>query len=255
MRFAQRILGPSQLESRLPWGPVMAVVLVLAIMAVASLAAWLALRTGLIYQPPPTKIVNPDGSFQISIPMPSVVPAHLLQIPLLLLAASRLRVNPLDALALRLPTSLGRALLIFVALLALEYVLRFAVAVVFAVVMSVWELPALTPRSSQGFGLGTMNVLVIAPVLEELIYRGMLLQSLIKTRLGFWGAAVLTSLAFAAMHAPYDTVLNVLFGVLVPFSTGMVLAIALRQTGSLCVCIALHTTVNAIALTFLAFRA
>jgi membrane protease YdiL (CAAX protease family) len=253
MRFDERILGPSQLESRLPWGPVMAVVLVLAIMAVASSVGWLAERTGLIYQPPATKIVNPDGSFQISIPVPTVAHLHLLQIPLLLLAASRLRVNPLDALALRLPTRLGRTLLIFVALLALEYVLKFAEAVVFAVVISVWELPALTPRS--GFGLGTMNILIIAPVLEELIYRGILLQSLVKTRLGFWGAAVLTSLAFAAMHAPYDSVLNVLLRVVPVFFTGMVLALALRQTGSLWVCIALHTTVNGIALTSLSFRA
>lgn len=253
MRFDQRLLGPSQLESRLPWGPIMAAVLVLAVMGVASLADWLANQAGLIYRPPPTKIVNPDGSFQISMPIPFVAYSHLLQMPLILLAASRLTVNPLDALALWLPTRLGRTLLIFIALLALEYVLKFAVAVAFVVVWSLSDLPALRPRSL--FGLGNMNILIIAPVLEELIYRGMLLQSLVRTRLGFWGAAVVTSLIFAYWHAPYDTIPNVLLRVVPVFFTGMTLALALRQTGSLWVCIALHATVNAIALTFISFRA
>jgi membrane protease YdiL (CAAX protease family) len=235
----------------------MAVGLVLAVVAVTSLAGWLADRAGLFYQPPPTTVINPDGSFTVKISAPSFVPVHLLQIPLLIVAASRFRVNPLDALALRLPIRLGRALAIFVALLALEYGLRLAIAVVFAFVISVWDLSQPRPRSPGGFGLGlgTMYIVVFAPVLEELIYRGMLLQSLVKTRLGFWGAAVVTSLAFAAIHAPYDTVLNVLFSVVLPFSTGMVLALALRQTGSLWTCIALHATVNAAAVTSMSFRA
>jgi membrane protease YdiL (CAAX protease family) len=70
----------------------------------------------------------------------------------------------------------------------------------------------------------------------------MLLQSLVKTRLGFWGAAIVTSLIFAAVHAPYDSVLNVSFRVVPVFFTGMMLCLALRQTGSLWVCIALHST-------------
>ena len=134
----QRILGPSQFESRLPWGPVMAVLLVALITVVLSLADLLANWFDLLPRPPRTITRNPDGITTISIPVPYVHVSKLLEIPLLLLAASRLRVNPLDALALRWPARPGRTLLVVGALLALEYGLRVIVAVGFAIYWFLW---------------------------------------------------------------------------------------------------------------------
>lgn len=261
MRVDQSILGPSQFESRLPWGPFMALVLTVAVIGMALVASDLAARIGLLQMINVTTVVNLDGTTTIT-GQSSLQRAQLVQylvgIPLLLLAASRLRTNPLDALALRLPTRLGRALLIVVALLVLEYALRFAQA-------ALWDLWAAAGGTSrqlrvssalkdaitrEGLMLSIAGTAILGPVAEELIFRGMLLQSLAKTRVGFWGGAILVTLPFAAIHAQqYGSILNV-SGILF---TGLVLALALRQTGSLWACIALHVAVNSVAIAGLHF--
>ena len=125
MNYLSSILAPPRFKSRLPWGPIMALVLAVVIIGVALQAGSLAMRIGLIQWVNPTTTVEPDGRTLITMQYPfeaTSLVQYLVGIPLLLLAASRLHTSPLDALALRLPTRLGWALLIVVALVALEYV-------------------------------------------------------------------------------------------------------------------------------------
>lgn len=81
---------------------------------------------------------------------------------------------------------------------------------------------------------------VIAPIVEEVLFRGILLP-LISRRLGPWAGLVLTSLGFAALHGdPGSFVALVIFAV--------ALALATIRTGSLWVPIAMHMIFNVVNL-------
>ncbi len=83
-------------------------------------------------------------------------------------------------------------------------------------------------------------VLVAAPLGEEVLFRGFLLQGLVR-RWGFWPAAVVTSAVFALAHVwPY---------LYVPiFVMGLAFAWLFWRTGSLWAAIAAHATMNATSL-------
>jgi membrane protease YdiL (CAAX protease family) len=83
-------------------------------------------------------------------------------------------------------------------------------------------------------------VLVAAPLGEEMLFRGFLLQGLAR-RWGFWPAAVVTSAVFALAHVwPY---------LYVPiFIMGLAFAWLFWRTGSLWASIAAHATMNATSL-------
>jgi CAAX protease family protein len=85
----------------------------------------------------------------------------------------------------------------------------------------------------------TWIAVVIAPWMEEVSMRGFLLSG-VQARLGFWPAAVASSLVWAALHG--------VSGVLVPFTVeGIVLCWVRRRTGSVRTGIALHATQNVLA--------
>jgi membrane protease YdiL (CAAX protease family) len=83
-------------------------------------------------------------------------------------------------------------------------------------------------------------VLVAAPLSEEVLFRGFLLQGLAR-RWGFWPAAVVSSAVFALAHLwPY---------LYVPiFIMGLAFAWLFWRTGSLWASIAAHATMNATSL-------
>jgi len=61
-------------------------------------------------------------------------------------------------------------------------------------------------RSSNSLVLFFLAVVVVAPIAEEVAFRGFLFRGLSATWLGVAGAMVLTSAAWAAMHVQYDWV-------------------------------------------------
>jgi uncharacterized protein len=92
-----------------------------------------------------------------------------------------------------------------------------------------------------------INVLVAligAPFVEEFMYRGFLLSALSKSKIGFWGAAIISDAAWTATHAAYQS-WDVLLAI---FVSGLLLSFLLWRTGSLWFCIFAHMTVNAEAL-------
>ncbi|MCU0304555.1 MAG: CPBP family intramembrane metalloprotease [Thermoanaerobaculales bacterium] len=87
-----------------------------------------------------------------------------------------------------------------------------------------------------------LAIVVAAPLFEELLFRGFLLEGLRRGRLGAAGAVVVTSLAWAAIHLQYDgyeVATIVLFGLL--------LGAARLRSGSLWAPIAMHLLVNLVA--------
>ncbi len=83
---------------------------------------------------------------------------------------------------------------------------------------------------------------VVAPICEELLFRGFIFRALRNWR-GVWPAAAITGLLFGAVHglsAPAVDLLPLAF-------LGVVLCLVYERSGSLYPCIALHVLNNAIA--------
>jgi membrane protease YdiL (CAAX protease family) len=172
----------------------------------------------------------------------------LVGVPLIVLAARRLGGNARDYLGLRWPSlrSLLGWLVLLVAFVAVTdgltvYVRR-------DVVPSFMEnaYDSAHPRV-----LIWLAVLVAAPISEELLFRGLLFGGLERSPLRPEGAALGSSLAWAALHLQYD-----LFGITSIFVAGLLLATARHYSRSTILCILLHAAMNLIAtLELLASRA
>jgi membrane protease YdiL (CAAX protease family) len=96
-------------------------------------------------------------------------------------------------------------------------------------------------------GLLVLAVLAVtvAPVLEELLFRGVVLRGLML-RLGFWPAAVLSSVVFGGLHATAADASGLLV-VLTITLLGMGLCLLARTTGRLGPGIGVHALHNAVA--------
>jgi len=84
-----------------------------------------------------------------------------------------------------------------------------------------------------------LSLTVIAPVSEEIAFRGFLLRGWMSTRLGVPGAIVLSALLFAAIHGPDQPALFISL-----FVGGMLLATMRWLSGSIVPTILMHATWN-----------
>jgi membrane protease YdiL (CAAX protease family) len=80
-----------------------------------------------------------------------------------------------------------------------------------------------------------------APLAEELLFRGFLLSALARSRLGFWGAALVCSGLWTALHVGYS-----LAGVIEVFLIGIYFSWLLWRTGSLRVALFCHALYNSL---------
>jgi uncharacterized protein len=78
-----------------------------------------------------------------------------------------------------------------------------------------------------------------APLSEELLFRGFLLPALAKSRIGFAGAALVSTLLWTGLHYTYS-----IFGLVEIFVIGLILSWALHRTGSLWAPIIIHAVNN-----------
>jgi hypothetical protein len=98
-------------------------------------------------------------------------------------------------------------------------------------------------RSTAGLVAAAALVTVVAPVCEELFFRGFFYRALSNWR-GPWLAAIITGLVFGGVHAGPDTPA----ALLLPLAFfGFALCLLYRRTGSLYPCIALHVLNNCLA--------
>jgi hypothetical protein len=105
-------------------------------------------------------------------------------------------------------------------------------------------------RSAVFLPLLLFALLVVAPVLEEVVFRGFWFEGLRRSRLGEVGAIVLGSLVWASVHLQYEW-----FYVAQVFVFGLVLGAARVRTRSLVTPIAMHAFFSGIALLQTAVRA
>jgi len=93
-------------------------------------------------------------------------------------------------------------------------------------------------------------VAVGAPFFEEIFFRGFLLEGLSRSRLGIWGAILITSAVWALVHLQYDP--YEMFSV---FMLGLVFGYARHKSGSLIAPMGMHALANAIAFVEVAIAA
>ena len=85
-------------------------------------------------------------------------------------------------------------------------------------------------------------VVLLGPIMEEFSIRGFLFRGWAQSRIGPWGAIVLSSLLFGSLHVQYDYV-----GMAFTGTIGFILAVARLKTGSIVPGIVMHGTVNMVA--------
>lgn len=102
------------------------------------------------------------------------------------------------------------------------------------------KLPGITNLS---VALAVLSLVVVAPIVEEIVFRGLLFGAL-AARLGVLASALITALLFGAIHGD-----PVLFPSLV--ALGFIAAIAYAATGNLWVSITLHAVNNSLGAIFL----
>ena len=100
-------------------------------------------------------------------------------------------------------------------------------------------------RNTSVVPLALFMVVIIAPLTEEMFFRGFIFHGL-WSRFGFWPAAVGSGWLFAMVHVTgRDRI-----GLIVPFTIlGILFAALVRRTGSLWNSIAVHFLFNAINIT------
>lgn len=107
-----------------------------------------------------------------------------------------------------------------------------------------FSISGATPAQTDlALGLTAATLVLLAPVVEEMIFRGLFFGALARP-LGIWAAALVSALVFGAVHGDW-----VLFPTLA--TLGFVNAVAYAATGNLTVPVVLHAINNAFATAFL----
>jgi membrane protease YdiL (CAAX protease family) len=84
-----------------------------------------------------------------------------------------------------------------------------------------------------------LALLVAAPLSEEVFFRGFLIKGLSASVVRWYGAVIISSAAWAAIHLQYD-----LYGVAMIFVLGLLLGAARVKTGSVILTMVLHSFTN-----------
>jgi len=84
-----------------------------------------------------------------------------------------------------------------------------------------------------------LGICIVAPIVEEVIFRGLAYARFATSRIGVTGAIIVTSLFFAIIHVQYDFIV---LAILSPFA--FLLGYVRYKTGNLIYCIALHMQLN-----------
>lgn len=91
-----------------------------------------------------------------------------------------------------------------------------------------------------------VTAVTIAPVFEEMMFRGFIFAGLARSRVGVAGAILLTTAMWTAVHQHFTVEwFNEFYGLAVLFVAGVIFALARVRTGSVTASIALHSGWNA----------
>jgi membrane protease YdiL (CAAX protease family) len=179
-----------------------------------------------------------DLAYRYSSSIAAVV-QFAIMLGILLLIAQGLPIR--DAFGLRAPSSWGRALV----LVPLTLFAIWGASVVYAQFLDAGEEQGLVPEDwdssrAGAFAAYFVSVAILAPVVEELMYRGLGFRLLAPY--GTWTAILVTGVLFGAAHG-----LVIGFPILSLF--GILLGWLRSKTASVYPCILVHAIFNATALT------
>lgn len=242
--------GPPRYRAVTPWGPIEA----LALAAIAAFLAPLIATLPVVLIEVARSGGTSPGLQTMSLASPVVLAAmavsQVTTIVLIWLLAGRANMRP-DTLQFRQaplswPACVAGGLLIVLATSLLElglYALgRFD---------PVSETRMLWEGLRSPYWLGTVLVaVVLAPIWEELTFRGFLLTALAKTRLGIVGGGLICNTVWTLMHFQYSPA-----GMSSVFLAGLLLTWIMWRTSSIRACIVAHAVINAASMTFLALYA
>jgi len=238
------LTGPPAYHARSPWRPVSAVAAAVIIVAIAAAVATYLVGT-LQLAPPiaiPTDLIPADEGriWRMAI---WLLGMQVSIVALVLAAAGMFGGRRDEVLAFNRHTP-GRIFVAAVIVMLLAQVAYNLVVLPFARDTMVQDVqPMLEPLQSDAFWLFALAIVVGAPLSEELLFRGFLLSALAQSRLGFIGAALLTTLGWTVLHAGYSGV-----GLVEVFLAGLLFSWLLWKTGNLWVPLICHGFYNGIVL-------
>jgi len=122
----------------------------------------------------------------------------------------------------------------------------FVTTTLVVILLSMMERPAenfMALMTAQPHWLMIVATIVMAPLMEECLFRGYLYQAIALTPLGATGAVLITSVLFTGMHAQQYTG----YGMVQIFVLALVLGLARARSGSLLVPLLIHVTQNTLA--------
>ena len=85
-------------------------------------------------------------------------------------------------------------------------------------------------------------IIIVAPIFEEIFFRGFLFQGIRYSRLGPVGAILITSSFWAVIHLQYDA-----YGITTVFALGLLLGVARLKTDSIHLLMVMHSLVGLVA--------
>lgn len=101
---------------------------------------------------------------------------------------------------------------------------------------------------STGRLLVMISAVLVAPVMEEIAFRGLMLRAVMR-RLGYWPAAALSSLVFALLHAPaVPDLQSAIVLVLVIYVFGLLQCQLVRRRARLAPAAGVHAATNLVTL-------
>lgn len=229
MQAGGLLRGPPGYRAASPWSPMVATFATVAIIGLSILLTVVVLGVS-------GRATGTDGAFMLM----ALGLGQLITIVLTLLASLLGGGRPWDVLALRAPRMGGH---VYVSALLLLVLLQAVTGAVLYHVKTEDMFADLRPFVDLAGGpqwpLAMLVVAVGAPLSEELLMRGFLLSALAQSRLGFAGAALVTSAVWTALHAGYSAV-----GIVEVFLIGLFFSWLLWRTGSLWVAIFCHAVYN-----------
>lgn len=229
-----------------PWGfwmTVLFTVLIYGVFLIAQMAAgvvlvivWAAAHTGA----DPVQYAQSLDSNGDFVAVATLAAGPVCILITVVLARLRKHMTARDYFALQRPRMLhcvGWTVLTVAALFAMDYVRTgLGEALVPEIVVSWFASAAFLP-------LLVLAIVVAAPIVEELIFRGFMYRGLAASRVGVPGAIVLTALFWAGLHAAQYNLLNTAM----IFAFGLILGAARTTSGSLYLPLFLHTLNNGIS--------
>jgi len=132
----------------------------------------------------------------------------------------------------------------------------FAIALAWTGLLVLWKpeivaqdlRPFVELMQGDAFWLVMFVICIGAPLSEEILFRGFLFTGLAKTRLGFIGTSLVTTILWTSLHAGYS-----IFGLVEVLWIGLYFSWLIVRTGSLWVTMFCHAVYNtAVALALLA---